>query len=413
MNTERKGFKVLTLDNIILFIILSFIFLGSLNLINRYYYCIYIAALLFLVSPRRKICFNFTFVTLICLSLSILIFDPSSQTMITSMIKPFTYPLCYLMGLCMFTYGNQQSNDLLKEEKRTSAIVLVIAAGVMLHFILNMFTNWGITTRHVIDFWTKNEMSATGQATLACIMIAVAAAFIFSKVGKAKKIIAIVSLLTILSYNLILAGRTIFVLMLIVLGFAFLYNLYENKISWESVSLIIVVVVVVILLLTLYNNNVFGVKDTFEASNFYDRFLGGDNTQDLDDDSRFHNKLYYVEHFFDSMLGGGHIRAEFGHSAHDLYLDTYDESGIFALLSVVIYIFASIGRAAQCALNKNISFKTRLLILCVYLVVNIQFWLEPIMRGVPWLFAAYCLIDGAVTRLLIEDKKYSENKIVS
>ncbi|MBR3805818.1 MAG: hypothetical protein IKJ13_03165 [Clostridia bacterium] len=402
MIVEKNDYKGLTLEFLFSLIILLCIFLGSLNLINRYYYCIFIAAIFFIITPKRKMRFNFDFTILFCFSLSILLFDPSSQTMITNMIKPFTYPLCYFMGLSLFSGSSEGKTDILQQEKRTSLLIYVISGGVMSHFILNMITNRGVEDRNVIDFWTQDAMSATGQATLACLMIAVSVAFLFSNTSKIKKVIAIVSLLLITAYNLILAGRTIFMLILVTLGAAYLFTLFVKKVG--SLKVFIVMLVVILILLTLYNNNAFGIKTSFEMSNFYDRFFGGDVAQEIDDDSRMENKLYYVEHFFDSMLGGGNIRAEFGHSSHDLYLDTYDESGIFALLTIAVYIIMSIYRAVKCARSKKLSFEMKMLLVCIYTTVNIQFWLEPILRGVPWLLAAYCLIDGAVTRLLIEEK---------
>ena len=392
--------------SIFLVLILFCLFLGSLNLINRFYYCIYIAALLFVMVPGRKLHFDKSFLMLLIFATSLLIFDSSYQTMVTSMIKPFTYPLCYIMGLSLFP--KEESNlDLSHSEKQTSVVIYVASGGVMLHFVLNMLTNRGANTRNVIDFWTKDEMSATGQATLACLMIAVAAAFLFSKSGKLKKTIAIASLAIILAYNLILAGRTIFLLILIVFAVALLYVIYENKrvkANGKTVKLIFAITSVLMLLILLYSSNAFGIRDTLESSNFYNRFFDKNSTQAIDDDSRLENKIYYIEHFFDRMLGGGHIRREFGHSAHDLYLDVYDEAGIFALISIVFYILYSIGRAIKCIRSNNISFETRLLILCIYLIVNIQFWLEPITRGIPWLLATYCLIDGAVNSLLSKEK---------
>lgn len=402
MIIEKKSHKGLTPRSLFSFIILLCFFLGSLNLINRYYYCIFVAALFFIVTPERKIRFNFDFLILMCFSLSILLFDPSSQTMVTNMIKPFTYVLCYFMGLSLFSKSFERDTDLLWYEKRTSLLIYVVSAGVMLHFILNMITNRSVQNRDVIDFWTKSAMSATSQATLSCLMIAVSIAFLFSKVSKIKKVIAVVSLVMILAYNLILAGRTIFTLILIATGVALFYTLCVKNL--KSIKVVVIVLVVALLLMALYNSNVFGIKNAFEMSNFYDRFYGGDYTQDINDDSRLENKLYYVEHFFDSMLGGGHIRAKFGHSAHDLYLDTYDESGVFALIAIAVYIIKSICRALKCARSKQLSFEMKMLLVCIYTIVNIQFWLEPILRGVPWLLAAYCLIDGAVTRLLIEEK---------
>ena len=400
-----KGLKNLTFARLMTFVILACIFLGSLNLINRYYYFIFIAGLLFLVTPKRRFRLGVSFFVLLAFSMSILIFDPGSQTMTTNMIKPFAYPLCYLMGVSLFSTKEKEAPDLIREEKRTSAVIYVITGGVMLHFILNMITNWGLDDRNVIDFWTKDDMSATGQATLACFMIAVVAAFLFSNVGKLKKIIAVAALVVILSYNLILAGRTIFALLLILLGFAFLYNLYENKISRKSLGIIVAVVLIAALLFALYSSNLFGIKDAVEDSNFYDRFFGGNSTQELDDDKRMTYKLMYLDLFFDHLWGGGAIHKEVGHHAHDLYLDTYSDAGIFAFLAIVIYVLSSLYRAIKCAFSRNLTFQTRSLILCTYLTVNIQFWLEPILNGVPWLLAAYCLIDGAVTRLLWEEEK--------
>lgn len=402
MESRKIRSSGLTLERLFSLVILLCIFLGSLNLVNRYYYCIYIAALFFVMTPKRKLWFNFDFLILLFFSMSILLFDPSSQTMVTNMIKPFTYPLCYLMGLSLFSFGGDRDIDIFQQEKRTSLVIFTVSAGVMLHFILNMITNWEIDNRHVIDFWTNDEASATGQATLACLMIAVSVSFLFSRVGKKKKIVALFSLLLILTYNLILAGRTIFVLILISIGVAVLYTGYANK--QKYIKLILIVALSVVLLLLLYNTDTFGIKTAFESSNFYDRFYGDSYAQDIEDDSRMENKLYYIKHFFDSMLGGGHIREEFGHSAHDLYLDTYDEAGIFALIAIGTYILTSILRVFKCARNKRLSFEIRLLCICVCVVVNVQFWLEPILRGIPWLLAAYCLIDGAVTRLLVEEK---------
>ena len=412
--THRKQF--LTPKDLFIFAILFCLFLGSLNLINRFYYFVYIAAFLFLVMPNGKMRFDSGFFALILFSMTLLLFDPSYQTMVTSMIKPFTYPLCYLIGTSLFSAGVKEDNDLLRDEKRTAWIIYVAASGVLLHFILNRIINHGIDSRNVIDFWTRQEMSATGQATMACLMIAVAVAFLFSKVKKTKKVIAILLLLIILEYNIILAGRTIFALILIAVGIAFLYSIRENRnkrFFRRSIKLILIVAVIFGLLFAMYNSNIFGVKDAFESSNFYERFFGGRYAQDMEEDLRFENKLYYVEHFFDSMFGGGHIREDFGRSAHDLYLDTYDEAGIFALIFIVFYIVKSLGRAIRCARNKNLTFEIRLLILCVYVVVNVQFWLEPILRGVPWLLAMYALIDGAVARLLVRERESSAAKSVS
>lgn len=153
-------------------------------MINRYYYCIYLATFFFLLTPNRRVHVNSTFLVLVFFSMSLLFFTPSAQDRLLDMLKLFTYPLCYLMGTGIFIKKNNSSINLKKEEKNTSTIIYALSAGVMVHFLLNMITNWGLNNRHVIDFWTKEEMSATGQAVLACLMVGGPIAFLFSHVSR-------------------------------------------------------------------------------------------------------------------------------------------------------------------------------------------------------------------------------------
>ena len=109
------------------------------------------------------------------------------------------------------------------------------------------------------------------------------------------------------------------------------------------------------------------------------------------------------------LWGGNQLHEIHGGYAHDLYLDTHDNAGIITLLAIVIYIVSSLRRAVKCITNKRLSRDIRVLVLCVYLVCNIMFWLEPIMRGMPWLLTSYCYIDGAVTYLLAQEAKSRGN----
>lgn len=383
--------------------ILFSMFLAALNMINRFYIFVLVALLIFLVAPKRKLRVNRSVFVLGILGIAVLIFNPQSNDRMLDMLKPFTYFLCYMMGFGLIQYKAYEPTDLRQDEQKVSSVIYVMAGGAFLHFLLNMITNLKVIKREmVIDFWTKSEMAATGQAALACLAVAISIAFLFTKVGKWKKFVAILTLALIVSYNLILAGRTIFVLIIVVLIAALVYlrTVEKKKIS----NVILICMAIILVLLILYQVNIFGIRTTVESSNFYLRFYGDASTQELNDDARWTHKLAYLEHFLKYPFGGGNIRNLYGHSAHDLYLDTYDESGVIAFLAIVIYIISSLIRMVKCVRNKNIALETRLLIFCVYLVCNIEFWLEPIMRGMPWLLTSYCFIDGAVTYLLMREK---------
>ena len=389
--------------------ILFFMFLAALNFVNRFYICVYAAAILFVLTPNRKLRLNYSVLALLMLGVSTLLFDPTAQDAILDMVKPFTFALCFVLGAGLFRNKPDAAVDLQKEEKRVSSVVYVMAGGTFLHFLLNMFRNWSETQRSVLsDFWTRKEMSATGQAAMATLAVAVACSFLFGKVSRKKKAIAIVIVALVVAYNLVLAGRTLFALLLIALVVAGLFICIEEK--KNILKPVLTWLMVAVVLVGLYNADAWGLRTQVESSNFYVRFYGGEDTlygdvtQDMGDDARMDHKAAFIKRMLDHPWGGGNIRAEYGHSAHDLYLDTYDEAGVFALCSVVAYIVGSLSRLRKCIKNKKFSIEFRVLMLCTYLICNIMFWMEPIIRGIPWLFAAYCFVDGAVTHLLMRER---------
>lgn len=383
-------------------LVFACMFLGALDFINRYFFCVFIGFFLFAVTPKRKFTFTPTVVVLLALSLSLLLFNAESQKMLTSMLKPFVFPICYLMGLTILR-KKEHKTDLENDEKRAGNLFFLIALGLLLHFGLNMLVNMNpdLVRDEIIDFWTNDLMSATAQAALATMMLALVAAYFFSRASIVKKVVALLSLALILSYNLILAGRTVFLMAIIVFTVAALHLGLVRRRFLKTVAIILILV---LLLLLLYNANLFGIRTAVEDSNFYDRFFGDGDRQDIEEDKRMEHKRAYFIRMADHLFGGGHIRAEYGHSAHDLYLDTYDESGIFALLAVLAYIATSLARALRFVRNKRFSFELRQVVLCFYIAMNVQFFLEPIMRGMPWLFAAYCFLDAVVAYLLTEER---------
>ncbi len=387
--------------------VLFLMFLSALNLINRFYYCVYFAALFFVLHPFRKVRLNASVVVLLVLGLSTMIFDPMSRSGMLSTIKPYTFMVSYILGFSIFQNKERGKLDLGQEEKKIAKIIYLMAAGTFVHFILNIVTNADIDERNINDFWTQDTLAATGHAAIACISVGVAVAFLFSEKEKRKKILGIAMLILITLGNLILAGRTLFLLIIITIVAAVFYISVTEK--RKMLKTIAIVLTIVLVLVFLYSTNAFGIKDTIEDSNFYNRFFGTNATQDLDDDGRSDIKLDYLKDMLKYLWGGNHLNEIHGGYAHDLYLDTYDNAGIFAFLAIVIYIVFSLVRAVKCIRNKRLDREIRLLVFCVYLVCSIMFWLEPIMRGMPWLLATYCFIDGAVTYLLAQEERNRAN----
>lgn len=379
------------------FVTLFLIFLATLNTINAYYYFVFFAFATFLILPKNRIAINGSFFALMLLAISFVIFSPNYSYSVLGMLKPFTYLMCYIMGYNLY---NHQNADLYQVSNSFYVTCGFVVAGPFVHYLLNWVSNLSMyTSRNTVDFWTKTVIAATGQAPMACLAMAVAFACIFSNVSKKMKLVSAAILIITLAYNLVLSGRTLFVLALIVLVVAFLYRLSNQK--KNRTKYIATTLVVVLAILLVFNLNLFGIRSALQSSPFYERFFAEDATTELDEDGRMNKKINHLKDFTTNMLGGSNSLDKYGF-AHELYLDTYDEAGIFALLAVLGYIIATIRRMLRCITNKRLPFVFRQIVLCSYVVLYIQFMTEPILQGVQWLFASFCVIDGCVTKVITQ-----------
>lgn len=377
------------------FFILFFLFLSSLNLINRYYYFVFIAFFLFAIKPGRRFFGNKSLLPLFLLGVFWVILSPSTSVSLLSPLKPFSYLLCFIMGYG-FNDDIEPNPDGSISFKPFYLLAGVLASGTLAHYLLNWIKNGDALDRNTVDIWMGENIAATGQASLACLPLALALACIFSKNSKGIKVIAWIALTIVLGYNLVLAGRTLILLFVIILAFAFLHRLFTRK-SGKLLAILILLFAIAAVLL-IYQFNLFGVRDLVESSSLYDRFFGK-NSMDLGEDGRLEKKLFYLKNMLRYPFGGTNMREEVGH-AHDLYLDTYDEAGMIAFLAIVVYVGATIRRLWLCITNKALPFVFRQIVFCTYLTLYIEFMIEPILQGMPWLFASFCLLDGCVARLL-------------
>lgn len=389
--TYRSRFSLQDLLHVLL---ASFLFLTFTNFVTRNYYWMFIAFSLFLVMPKRTIVLNFSTLFLFVLGVTMLVFGMNSIGTITGFLKPFVFFMAYVLG-----YGlPSKTDDYRKKEQFVEKTIYLCTFGFFFHYMLNFFTNLGAMERDTIDYWTGTVLSATGQASLATMGCAVIVSVMFSGRKAGQKAVAFIFAILIVAYNLILAGRTLLYMLAISLVVAYLYNSVVQKKNLFSILLTIGLITTLVVLV--YNTNLFNIRTVIEDSNLYQRLLRKSG-MGITNDLRFDYKYFYLKNLLNYPFGGCHIRAKCLHYAHDLYLDTYDEYGVLAFLAVIAYILSSMVRWVKCLRNRHVTFHTKLLVLCTFTVLNIQFCLEPIMDGTPFLFVAYCLIDGVLSRFLI------------
>lgn len=377
-------------------IVLFFLFLAAFNFVNRFAVCVFIAFAAFLLFCGNNIKTNNEIILFLLFSLSLLIFWDQGHSSILAILRMFAYPMCFLLG-----YNLPQNAEAEKKERAFKAVAIILALGTWAHLMLNFSINYDVedTARNTEDYWLGSELSATAQATLACLTIAVAVAIMFSKNNILAKLLATATVILALWYNLILAGRSMFILLFAAMAAAIIYYWISSKKFNKLIIAVLCLATVAVACVIIYNNNTFGIKEIIEESNFYDRFFN-DTTVEITEDSRGGRKSEYLKYLVDYPFGGGHINEIVDGHAHDLYLDTYDEAGVFACLLIIIIVIRYAVKTFKLVKNKKVSFGTKQLALCLLVTLNIQFWMEPILAGAAWLLSCFCILYGNLCSLV-------------
>lgn len=247
-------------------------------------------------------------------------------------------------------------------------------------------------------------MAATGQAALACLMLGFSVSAVFLPPRKALFWIGIFCMLCILLYNLVLACRTIIIILLILLIVGICYkqrilSSINKKLSFWSKIIIVLAFITIIFLLDVGN-----IQKLLLNSNLGSRFNHSARFL-LDNTARRNNKILYIENAFQHPFGGLHMQQRFGY-AHDLLLDAYDEYGIGGLVLLLAVLFSGIKSLLKLIRKTTCEHELKLAILCIYIAILLEFCVEPVLTGMPWLFPCYCLINGCMSGLnLLWSKK--------
>lgn len=384
-------------------IILFLLFLGALNFVGRYSIWFLLAFVFMFLVKKVKVKLNIQISCLFFFSVFCIIFSDSVSLSIKGLVIQFIFLMCYIVG-----YNFVEKHDSIEIQERKLGIVLkILMLGNVIHFLLNLFINLNsITTRNTIDFWTGQVMSATGQSVLACLAIAIGCAVIFSDCKYKTKFMSCSILVFVIFYNFILAGRAIFAMLIIVFILAYMNYLILGK--NKKIRKLAGVILFCSILIIAYEQNFMNLKSMIEQSNFYNRFWNSYTTENILEDGRLSLKAEYIKQFLEHPWGGNYSKNDIGFYAHDLLLDIYDDAGILAFVVMTGYVMSTMMNLFRTMKSKHLNFFTKQVVLCVYIAIYIEFFLEPIIAGVPWLLAEFCLIDGLVFHILCKSKRNGE-----
>ncbi len=388
------------------FIIISLLFLAAMNFQAKFFYFIFAAFGVFTFS-KSKLKITDAVIPYILLGLLMGIYNTDEG--ILSVLRCFTYALCFILGSNFFSdrLRDNVENNFLQSTEKAYRVLRVLCWGPFVHFMLNFFYNFnGTMGRNTNDIWTGERLSATIQAALACMMTGLCISMIISAKSIVLRAIYVMAIIGVLMYNLVLSGRTLPLLTLVILIIGLLYFYRHEEVLSNKIKTTWIVAFILVTAALAFILNIADIRDYVMDSNLFDRLQNDIGEVNLIGGERTRRKLLFLKNMWEYPFGGLNMREQFGY-AHDLLLDAYDEYGILSLFFLVIILASGISNLVCLCKNKKAPIFFKLSFLCVYVAILFEFCIEPILEGVPWMFACYCLLNGCIYGL--NGRSYREN----
>ncbi len=384
-------------------IALILIFLAAMNFQAKFFYFLFFS--FFIVIVERKCVIDAAAVITLILCMIMGFYNTSEGIMsVLRCLGPFC---AYLIGLNLTSYNLPASLNAQESitQKRIFQILASIALGAFSHYLLNFFYNLGSSIgRNTNDIWTGVPMAATGQSALICIVMGLSCAMLFIPYRKWCRYAAIFNILMILIYNLVLSCRTPVVMLAILILLCFFYPRKRIKYGTQLLKYSKWIFAAAILAIAIYTLNVFGIRSFIQKSEFVMRF-GGLVGFLTGGESRSITKSNYISQMINYPMGGCHIRARYGF-AHDLLLDGYDEYGVLVFVLLIVILIIGIKQLYLLMRGTSCSESIKLAIFGVYVAILLEFYVEPILTGMPWLFSCFFLINGCIASM---NRKHLQN----
>lgn len=170
----------------------------------------------------------------------------------------------YFIGTMIITLSKKREKDIIK-------YIYAIAIGFFIHAMLNYITNLQPETRNTIDIWTKNPKSASLQATMLTILMGTC---FYSLVCVEKiqyKIILAICILFALSYDMILATRTLIIISIIAFIISWVFFIILNKDKKYLKQSFKILGICLIIILLVYFTNFMELREKIQESNILNR----------------------------------------------------------------------------------------------------------------------------------------------
>ena len=277
--------------------------------------------------------------------------------------------------------------------QKVDKLVYIIAISGLVHGLLNLISTTTLSTssRYVNNFWTGGITTATLQGTYFTCSLAIAVVWLFDPDFR-KKILGGIFAVIALINSFMTASRTAVYLFVILFIILYFYRAFKKGSTRGFLRVLMRTVLgiffVFFVLYQAYNLNVFGIQTKFASTFLGIRISNISNENSL---SRFETWRMGLQDMISNPFG--HVKTQY---AHNMWLDFGVNGGVVPFLFLLAFSISSLINCYRFLKNNAFDESTKTIILTVYIAYNLNFMVEPILDGVPFMFFMYCMICGAV-----------------
>ena len=378
--------------------ILFLVSMNYLNLINEVIVRFGIYSLFMLIVLWKKPTFNLEFILLLAFTTSYFFIyiqyrDYSKWSHIELW---FGAPMMYFMGKNFITP---------KSIKFFKWLIYAVVFGLFMYASLNMIDYVkeyaaGSGPRIAYDFWVGHMIGAPLMGVYITPVALLLTYNLFHLNWKKDLFIKIVHFISFglsVYFTILLQNRSYFFIVSIVFVLMFLLQIVLNKFKMLKPTFIAVVFIGIIYFS--YKFNVFGIQTFIVDTAWYTRVIKTIENGILID-GRFTIYPLVRDQFKLYPLGGYQMDLGGLVYAHNLWLDILYAVGRYPFFIFVGYTLLTITTIVRINFNKHIDTSIKILISSVYLGFTLNFMVEPIIEGVPYVLIIFCLVNGATYEYL-------------
>lgn len=298
-----------------------------------------------------------------------------SQVFIRYLLAPW---LCYFIA-----------REYCNSPQRVTTFILVVICTLFLYasltMILSLSENYKIGALTTI--W-NNKMSTT---LFGILLAPMASVFYVGLKYRRKKAYFLLSLTSIIAmhFTVITGRRTLLVVFVILLGFNIILDIITSS---HKSKIIITVAMVGTVLVVGYSFDFLGARSYIESSLLYERLVLGSQDQLS---GRSDVQVAALMSLGDKLMGSD-AALETSY-AHNLWLDAFMIGGIFPFTALVAYSLSTIKTLCYAVRKYGLDDFVVRLYMCVFLGLNLAFFVEPVLQGAPHIFILLCAMNGAMS----------------